>query len=434
MTVKKLSMATAGALLSGLCLDVEGARTQEDSSSSPDGVFLSSPPTPNRINVISGENSNGQYELQEGFPEPQEGPIPHVQPSVDEAFYLLEGSAEFQLGDQTSVKEAGDFVFVPRGTTHAFQNLGTKQDSLKLLLINNPPELIQTLGQLGTQGTDEYYENLVTEGPPTIEVPDSLSFDEPAYNINENGMAEATVRRVGRSEEPASATIVVSDDTNTLDNIPINFTSQEATQTVEVPISIDDYPGEGAESIDLTLTEATGSTVAPVQDQAVVSSSGNIASVGDDSSNSLNSGQELQSFGLKDAEATIVATGKDTDRAYSLLDVTVSPNTGVQSYINNQADQGLYVLDGNVSLQLNNKTQTLGSGSFAFVPEGQPYKFGNLGTTSARLALIRTPPVTVPEPPTAGGAIGGLLMLVGFNFYKKNKRKKRGKTPVSEQR
>lgn len=48
------------------------------------------------------------------------GPPPHCHP-WDEAFYVLDGSIEFEAGDHTVLAETGTLVHVPGGTTHAFR-------------------------------------------------------------------------------------------------------------------------------------------------------------------------------------------------------------------------------------------------------------------------------------------------------------------------
>jgi quercetin dioxygenase-like cupin family protein len=45
----------------------------------------------------------------------------HVHRHEDEAFYLLAGSMRFRCGDDEFDARVGDFVFVPRGTPHAFK-------------------------------------------------------------------------------------------------------------------------------------------------------------------------------------------------------------------------------------------------------------------------------------------------------------------------
>ncbi len=49
------------------------------------------------------------------------GPPPHVHREREEAFYVLEGSVQFVLGDDTVEAGQGSFVFVPCGIRHGFR-------------------------------------------------------------------------------------------------------------------------------------------------------------------------------------------------------------------------------------------------------------------------------------------------------------------------
>ena len=63
-----------------------------------------------------------------------EGPNLHVHP-YDELFNLLEGKAEFTVGDQVFTAEAGDVVFGPANIPHAYKNIGPgRLDSLDVHL------------------------------------------------------------------------------------------------------------------------------------------------------------------------------------------------------------------------------------------------------------------------------------------------------------
>ena len=53
-----------------------------------------------------------------------QGPPLHIHPNTDEAFYVAEGDATFQLGDREVRGTAGCFVFVPRGMPHTVWNSG----------------------------------------------------------------------------------------------------------------------------------------------------------------------------------------------------------------------------------------------------------------------------------------------------------------------
>ena len=49
------------------------------------------------------------------------GPDVHSHPDHTDAFYVISGTVEFRLGDETVVGEPGTFVAAPPGVTHAFQ-------------------------------------------------------------------------------------------------------------------------------------------------------------------------------------------------------------------------------------------------------------------------------------------------------------------------
>ena len=52
-----------------------------------------------------------------------EGPNLHVHP-YDEVFYLIEGRAEFTVGDKKFVAEKGTMVIGPANIPHSYKNLG----------------------------------------------------------------------------------------------------------------------------------------------------------------------------------------------------------------------------------------------------------------------------------------------------------------------
>jgi quercetin dioxygenase-like cupin family protein len=66
----------------------------------------------------SGRQTGGAFEVLELHG--PSGPPPHVHLHRDELFYIVQGSFEFTLGDETVQAAVGSLVFVPRGTRHAF--------------------------------------------------------------------------------------------------------------------------------------------------------------------------------------------------------------------------------------------------------------------------------------------------------------------------
>ena len=80
--------------------------------------------------------TGGAYCLVESLTAPGAGAPPNRHPSDDEAFYVIDGSFEFAIEDETIAARAGDFVKIPNGAVHAFKNVGEAPG--RLLIINSP--------------------------------------------------------------------------------------------------------------------------------------------------------------------------------------------------------------------------------------------------------------------------------------------------------
>lgn len=100
------------------------------------------------------ESTGGSMLLMEMNVPPRGGPPPHVHHRTDEAFWVLEGEIEILDGDRTFVAGAGSFVFVPKGTVHAFKNVGA--GTARFLGIALPAGLegyFQEVGRPAGEGT-----------------------------------------------------------------------------------------------------------------------------------------------------------------------------------------------------------------------------------------------------------------------------------------
>lgn len=74
---------------------------------------------------VRGAQTGGALTAFENVIAPGDGPPLHVHANEDEAWYVLEGDLRFRLDDRVTSAPAGSFVFVPRGTPHCFQNVGS---------------------------------------------------------------------------------------------------------------------------------------------------------------------------------------------------------------------------------------------------------------------------------------------------------------------
>lgn len=84
--------------------------------------------------TATAATTGGSLALIEASVPPGSGPPPHVHTNEDEAFYLLSGRLEISADEETFTAGPGDFVFVPRGTTHRFTNLGVEAARALILL------------------------------------------------------------------------------------------------------------------------------------------------------------------------------------------------------------------------------------------------------------------------------------------------------------
>lgn len=81
--------------------------------------------------LVTGADTGGRYSLMHETLPKGSGAPPHKHTWSDEHFYLLEGEITFLVGEEIKVGRAGDFVFVPRNTRHAF-----RVDSDKAVFLN----------------------------------------------------------------------------------------------------------------------------------------------------------------------------------------------------------------------------------------------------------------------------------------------------------
>jgi len=63
------------------------------------------------------------------------GPPPHAHP-WDEAYFVLDGEVEVQIGDRRERVRAGDFVYAAGGTVHAFH--GVSDVPARMLIFDAP--------------------------------------------------------------------------------------------------------------------------------------------------------------------------------------------------------------------------------------------------------------------------------------------------------
>jgi quercetin dioxygenase-like cupin family protein len=78
---------------------------------------------PARI-LARAETTNGAFTAIENEIPPDQGPPEHIHALEDEMYVVFEGSIRFKAAGRYFDAPAGAFMFIPRGTPHAFRNIG----------------------------------------------------------------------------------------------------------------------------------------------------------------------------------------------------------------------------------------------------------------------------------------------------------------------
>jgi quercetin dioxygenase-like cupin family protein len=115
------------------------------------------------LTKASVAETGGAYCMMEHRMTAASNPPPHIHNNEEEAFYVLEGEMEVEVGGEAATLTAGGFALAPRGVPHSFRVLS---DEVRVLVIASSP------GGNTNGGTPHFFE---TVGQPasmlTIPVP-----------------------------------------------------------------------------------------------------------------------------------------------------------------------------------------------------------------------------------------------------------------------
>ena len=105
--------------------------------------------------IATGEETGGSIGVFEDTTSPGDGPPRHVHYGSDELFYLLEGEFLVLVEERQESVSAGTYVFVPRGTVHAYKVIGTKRGRVLSAFVPGGPErAIEEFVKLRTEGEE----------------------------------------------------------------------------------------------------------------------------------------------------------------------------------------------------------------------------------------------------------------------------------------
>ena len=105
------------------------------------------------------------------------GPPPHRHLVEDELFFVYAGSISFTANDETRTVSAGESVFVPRGTAHAYRNDGP--DDARMVAVYTPGGMEGWFREVFPAVTDAD----ATPPPVTPELIGRMLEAGPRYNV-----------------------------------------------------------------------------------------------------------------------------------------------------------------------------------------------------------------------------------------------------------
>lgn len=106
---------------------------------------------------LTGEDTGGQYTLIEQNNKPGIGIPPHVHENEDEVFQVLSGQVAMNIGEKSTVLNAGDIIFCPKGIPHSWKVVG--EENARAMLSIFPAGLEAMFNELAQ----------LPAGPPDLE-------------------------------------------------------------------------------------------------------------------------------------------------------------------------------------------------------------------------------------------------------------------------
>ncbi len=91
-----------------------------------------------------------------------------------------------------------------------------------------------------------------------------------------------------------------------------------------------------------------------------------------------------------------LATGADTAGKYAVWEALVPPGGGPPPHVHSREEEGFYVLEGEITFQVDGQRLVASAGMFANMPVGTPHSFKNESGRPARM-LISVAPAGLEE-------------------------------------
>jgi quercetin dioxygenase-like cupin family protein len=87
----------------------------------------------------------------------------------------------------------------------------------------------------------------------------------------------------------------------------------------------------------------------------------------------------------------MLASSEDTKGAWSLVELKELPGYHTNFHRHNYTDEAFYVIEGILTVRINDETSDYPAGSYVLIPQGTPHAQGNRGKLPVRVLLTMTP-------------------------------------------
>ena len=101
----------------------------------------------------SSEETHGSYSLMHWAVPAGASAVPHAHEFYEETFYILSGELEVLIGNSTQPVSAGDFIRVPAGARHGFEN--QSEDEVHMLVSLTPGGMEELFYKYRDDGPDK---------------------------------------------------------------------------------------------------------------------------------------------------------------------------------------------------------------------------------------------------------------------------------------
>ena len=86
-----------------------------------------------------------------------------------------------------------------------------------------------------------------------------------------------------------------------------------------------------------------------------------------------------------------LATGEDTNGKYAIWEAIVPPGGGPPPHVHSREEEGFYILEGEITFQINDERVVATAGMFANMPVGTQHSFKNESTLPAKMLISVAP-------------------------------------------